>query len=112
VAATQPAGRRATHILSHSVSQHLAARSNFLYAKYALVNNTYLKYAKLVGKNAMVRGRPERYPVKKVVGFDQEMLDAIDNWRRQQKPIPTVSDAIRELLQKALSKPPETGQGK
>jgi hypothetical protein len=51
----------------------------------------------------MVRGRPEKYPVKKVIGFDQEMLDAIDEWRRQKTPIPTVSDAIRALLQRALS---------
>jgi hypothetical protein len=67
------------------------------------VNNSYVKYAKFIGKDAMVRGRPEKYPVKKVIGFDQDMLDAIDEWRRQKTPIPTVSDAIRALLQKALS---------
>jgi regulatory protein YycI of two-component signal transduction system YycFG len=59
-------------------------------------------------KNFMVRGRPEKYPVKKVIGFDQEMLDAIDEWRRQQMPIPTVSDAIRALVRQGLKK----GQGK
>jgi hypothetical protein len=58
---------------------------------------------KFIGKNAMIRGRPEKYPIKKVIGFDQEMLDAIDEWRRRKTPIATVSDAIRELLQKALS---------
>jgi len=26
-------------------------------------------------------GRPELYPVKKVIGFDQAMLEAIDHWR-------------------------------
>ena len=51
----------------------------------------------------MVRGRPEKYPVKKVIGFDQEMLDAIDEWRRQQMPIPTVSDAIRALIENGLA---------
>lgn len=46
----------------------------------------------------MVRGRPEKFPIKKVIGFDQEMLDAIDQWRRQQTQIPNLSDAIRELI--------------
>ena len=41
--------------------------------------------------------RPTLYPVKKVVGFDQEMLDAIEKWRAKQKPIPNVSDAVRRL---------------
>ena len=49
-------------------------------------------------------GRPKIYPIKKVIGFDQDMLDAIDNWRRKQKPIPTVSDAIRRLVEKGLKK--------
>lgn len=48
--------------------------------------------------------RPEIYPVKKVIGFDQGMLDAIDDWRRKQKPIPTVSDAIRRLVELGLKK--------
>jgi hypothetical protein len=42
--------------------------------------------------------RPELYPVKKVIGFDQAMLDSIEKWRRRQTPIPTVSDAIRQLV--------------
>jgi hypothetical protein len=46
--------------------------------------------------------RPEIYPVKKVIGFEQDMLDAIDDWRRKQKPIPTVSDAIRRLVELGL----------
>jgi regulatory protein YycI of two-component signal transduction system YycFG len=62
------------------------------------------KICEIIGKNSMVRGRPEKYPVKKVIGFAQEMLDAIDEWRRQQKPIPTVSDAIRALVQQGLEK--------
>ena len=41
--------------------------------------------------------RPELYPVKKVIGFNREQLSAIDRWRRSQSPIPTVSDAIRQL---------------
>ena len=46
--------------------------------------------------------RPEIYPVKKVIGFDQEMLDAIDKWRRRQTPIPSVSEAIRRLVEAGL----------
>ena len=30
--------------------------------------------------------RPQLYPVKKVVGFDQEMLDAIEKWRATSGP--------------------------
>ena len=47
-------------------------------------------------------GRPLLYPVKKVIGFDQEMLDAINKWRTKQKPIPSVSDAIRSLVECGL----------
>jgi len=46
--------------------------------------------------------RPQIYPVKKVVGFDQEMLDAIEKWRAKQKPVPNVSDAIRRLVELGL----------
>ena len=46
--------------------------------------------------------RPEIYPVKKVVGFDQRMLDAIERWRGKQKPIPNVSEAIRRLVELGL----------
>jgi hypothetical protein len=46
--------------------------------------------------------RPQIYPVKKVIGFDQEMLDAIEKWRAKQKPVPNVSDAIRALVALAL----------
>jgi hypothetical protein len=47
--------------------------------------------------------RPQIYPVKKVVGFDQAMLDAIEKWRAKQKPIPNVSDAIRRLVELGLT---------
>jgi hypothetical protein len=61
----------------------------------------------------MVRvGRPELYPVKKLIGFDHEMLTAIDRWRRRQTPVPSVSDAIRHLIERGLaseSKPAKRG---
>ena len=40
-----------------------------------------------------------------MIGFDQALLNAIDKWRRRQTPIPTVSDAIRILLEQALASP-------
>jgi len=46
--------------------------------------------------------RPELYPIKKVVGFTEAMLQAIDKWRAKQRPIPNVSDAIRELVEFGL----------
>lgn len=49
-------------------------------------------------------GRPPLYPVKKVVGFDQKMLDAVEKWRRKQTPIPSVSDAIRQLVTRGLER--------
>jgi len=54
----------------------------------------------------MPRGRPELYPVKKLIRFDQEMLDAIDDWRRQETPIPPVTDAIRRLIELGLAAKP------
>jgi len=58
----------------------------------------------------MPRGRPELYPVKKVIGFDQSMLHAIDHWRRKQTPIPTVSDAIRALVELGLAAKPNAAE--
>jgi hypothetical protein len=46
--------------------------------------------------------RPELYPVKKVVGFDQKMIDAVEKWRAKQKPIPNASEAIRRLVELGL----------
>lgn len=47
-------------------------------------------------------GRPEQFPFKKVIGFDEAQLLAIDSWRRNQSPIPTASEAIRRLVEIAL----------
>ncbi|WOH58518.1 hypothetical protein [Bradyrhizobium sp. BWC-3-1] len=46
--------------------------------------------------------RPEIYPVKKMIGFTADMLEAIDKWRAKQRPIPNVSDAIRQLVEAGL----------
>lgn len=42
--------------------------------------------------------RPTAYPVKKVIGFDQVTLDAVEAFRREQTPIPNQSEAIRLIL--------------
>jgi hypothetical protein len=42
--------------------------------------------------------RPEKFPVKKVIGFDQSTLSALEAYRREQGVIPNVSEAIRDIL--------------
>lgn len=42
--------------------------------------------------------RPEQFPIKKVIGFDQQMMDALEAYRREQDIIPNVSEAIRTIL--------------
>ena len=46
--------------------------------------------------------RTQLYPIKKVIGFDDDLLKAVDAWRRNRTPIPNVSDAIRQILGKHL----------
>jgi hypothetical protein len=46
--------------------------------------------------------RPELYPVKKIVGFDHQIIDAIEKWRGKQRPIPNASEAIRKLVEIGL----------
>lgn len=46
--------------------------------------------------------RPELYPSKKLIGFDQETIDAVENWRREQTPIPNYSEAVRTILRQWL----------
>lgn len=47
-------------------------------------------------------GRPELFPTKKLIGFDDVLLDRVETWRSQQKPVPNLSDAIRALIEKGL----------
>jgi hypothetical protein len=49
-------------------------------------------------------GRPEIYPIKKVIGFSEEMIEAVEQWRAKQRPVPNVSEAIRQLVEIALRK--------
>jgi hypothetical protein len=47
-------------------------------------------------------GRPETHPIKKVIGFSEEMIDAVESWRAKQKPVPNQSEAIRSLVELGL----------
>jgi hypothetical protein len=47
-------------------------------------------------------GRPETHPVKKVIGFTEEMMAAVESWRAKQRPVPNLSEAIRALVEIGL----------
>ena len=47
-------------------------------------------------------GRPETHPIKKVLGFTEEMVAAVESWRAKQKPVPNFSEAIRRLVELGL----------
>jgi hypothetical protein len=47
-------------------------------------------------------GRPETHPIKKIIGFTQGMIDAIETWRGKQRPVPNLSEAIRQLVEIGL----------
>ena len=57
----------------------------------------------------------ESYPL---IGFDQPILDAIEEWRLKQSPVPSVSQAVRYLVELGLtaaaasSQPPSRSGGK
>jgi hypothetical protein len=46
--------------------------------------------------------RPETHPIKKLVGFTEEMIAAVETWRAKQKPVPNLSEAIRQLVEIGL----------
>jgi hypothetical protein len=46
--------------------------------------------------------RPEPHPIKKIVGFDRDTIDAIEKWRGAQRPVPNLSEAIRRLVESGL----------
>ena len=48
-------------------------------------------------------GRPGTHPVKKVLGFADEMVAAVESWRAKQKPVPNFSEAIRRLVELGLT---------
>lgn len=48
-------------------------------------------------------GRPETHPVKKILGFSEEMVASIEIWRAKQKPVPNFSEAVRRLVEQGLT---------
>jgi len=61
-----------------------------------------LSFGSTSSASGIAMARPQLYPVKKVIGFDETMLKAVDDWRRGRTPIPTMSEAIRQILAKHL----------
>lgn len=51
-------------------------------------------------------GRPETHPIKKVIGFTEEMTIAVEKWRNRQEPVLTFSEAIRRLVERGLHSKP------
>ena len=48
-------------------------------------------------------GRPQTHPIKKVIGFAEEMIDTVEKWRKKQKPAPNnFSEAVRRLVEMSL----------
>jgi hypothetical protein len=47
-------------------------------------------------------GRPRIIAVKKLIGFSEAQLIAINEWRASQTPVPSLTEAIRRLLAIAL----------
>ena len=48
------------------------------------------------------RPAPETHPVKKIIGFNEEMIAVVESWRPKQKPVPNLSEAIRRLVELGL----------
>lgn len=46
--------------------------------------------------------KPLRFPTKVLIGFNDEMIDHLDEWRRQQEDLPNRSEAIRRLVARGL----------
>ena len=46
--------------------------------------------------------RPALYPVKKIIGFDEKMVAAVEKVAGQELALPTFSEAIRRLVELGL----------
>ncbi len=46
--------------------------------------------------------RPLQFPTKVLIGFDDEMISALDAWRREQEDLPSRSEAVRRLVTSEL----------
>ena len=52
----------------------------------------------------------ERRQLKKTVGLDIAMIQAIESWRARQTPVPNVSEAIRQLVEMGLASAPRAAR--
>jgi hypothetical protein len=46
--------------------------------------------------------KPLKFPTKLLIGFDDEAIKAIDDWRREQEDLPNRSESVRRLVAIAL----------
>ncbi|SHH42248.1 hypothetical protein SAMN05444169_7386 [Bradyrhizobium erythrophlei] len=74
-----------------------------VHASPRLANLIYVTYAKVKLGICEMIGRPETHPVKKVLGFTDEMVAAVESWRAKQKPVPNFSEAVRRLVELGLT---------
>ena len=44
-------------------------------------------------------GRPQTTPVRKIISFSEAMVEAIEKWRKKQKPTPNFNEAVRRLIE-------------
>lgn len=64
------------------------------------VNTKYETMAKKVGRPNLEPGKPQTHQLQTRV--TAEFLAKLDGWRREQPDIPTRTEAIRRLVEKAL----------
>lgn len=48
--------------------------------------------------------RPEEFPIKFTLAITQEMEREINDWRRRQDDLPTKTESVRRLIERALGK--------
>jgi hypothetical protein len=47
--------------------------------------------------------KPLKFPTKLLIGFDDDAIQSIDDWRREQADLPNRSESVRRLVAIALS---------
>ena len=52
--------------------------------------------------------KPKSFPNKLLIGFSDEHLAALDQWRRKQEDLPTRSEAVRRLVELGLKAKPKS----
>lgn len=44
----------------------------------------------------------QKFPIQKLIRYDEDLAARIEQWRRSQKVIPTETEAIRQLIDAGL----------